>query len=152
MMLLPTLALMSGCSSFPRDYAAISSNPRASNSIAGPWEGEWVSDGGHRGGLRCMLVESACGNKSPATTAPAIAPAYEARFEARFFGIFTGHYTAMLAVNPSNDAVTHLSGDHDLGTLGGGLYHYEANVTAEQFDATYRSKVDTGVFHMHRPK
>ena len=152
MMGLASLAFVAGCSSFPRDYAGMSSKPRASKSIAGPWEGEWVSDGGHRGGLRCLLVESACGSKSGTEAGPAILPGYEARFEARFFGIFTGHYTAMLTVNPSNDAATHLSGDHDLGTMGGGLYHYEAKVTAEQFEATYRSNADTGVFRMHRPR
>ena len=146
------LAVCAGCSNFPQQFAEMSAQPRAANSVAGPWVGEWISDGGHRGGLKCLLTETPHSSETELPTGPVIGNSYEARFEARFFGIFTAHYAAMLRVNPSKDDVTHLSGDHDLGGFGGGKYHYEAKVTPEHFDATYRSNADQGVFQMQRPK
>jgi hypothetical protein len=138
--LLGCALIAGGCSSFQREYVA--AKPIAPNSISGPWEGEWVSKGGHRGELRCILTEtSPAGGKRVA---------YEARFEAKFWGIFTAHYSTPLAGTTDN-GVTALSGDHDLGGLGGGKYHYEAKVTPTKFDATYRSEADEGEFHMSRP-
>jgi hypothetical protein len=73
-----------------------------------------------------------------------------ASFEAKFWGVFTAHYIVALK-GTRDSAVAHLSGDQDLGGLEGGRYHYEATVTPERFDATYRSPMDHGEFHMTRP-
>lgn len=137
--------LAGGCSSYPREFAEAKTKPSAT--ISGPWEGEWVSKGGHRGALRCILMET----PSAQSAADGTRVAYEARFEAKFWGIFTAHYSTPLA-GRRGDGVTTLSGDHDLGGLGGGKYHYEAKVTPIRFDATYRSEADEGEFHMNRPE
>lgn len=141
-----SLATLPGCSSFPRDFREATLKPIPVQSIDGPWEGEWISTGGHRGRLRCLLALKAC----DANMNFGIRPVYEARFEAKFAGIFTAHYTTLLLIQSTGE-VTTLSGDHDLGGLGGGLYHYEAKVTANTFEATYRSEADRGTFHMVRP-
>ena len=142
-LLVACLLLAGGCSSFPRDFAA--AKVPGGGSIAGPWVGEWVSHGGHRGELRCML------DPQHGSGIPILADRFDARFEAKFWGIFTAHYTVLLTGAPEGDAI-HLSGDHDLGWLAGGAYHYDARVTARKFDAMYRSHADEGEFHMLRPE
>ena len=143
--LLACTFLIGGCSSFPREYAEAKAKLLSSSSINGPWEGEWVSKGGHRGELRCLLSESASRRDIDA------AVLYDARFEAKFWGIFTAHYAVQLVRSPAERETIVLVGDQDLGGLGGGIYHYEAIVTSTSFDTTYRSDMDQGVFHMVRP-
>ena len=156
LLLLVSAVNAGGCSSFSRDFeAAGSCNAAPASAMAtvfGPWEGEWVSHGGHRGRLRCLLDSGDSGSTD--ATRPAT---YAARFEATFFKIFTAHYTVQLAATPTGattqptDGSVILNGEHDLGGLAGGVYHYEANVTPGRFDATYRSRADAGEFHMSRP-
>lgn len=134
-----------GCSSFPQDFKQAAAQPAPTRVIAGAWQGRWASDGGHHGELRCLLTESVFVPMKPG--APVI---YEARFEATFWKIFTAHYAVELSGSTRNGATT-LSGDHDLGWLAGGKYHYEAKVTPEKFDARYQSKADKGTFEMGRP-
>jgi hypothetical protein len=136
---------ITGCSTFPQDFQRLAAAPKKSPdalSIEGPWQGEWRSNSGHNGQLRCLLARQSASPDS-----------YHARFEAKFWGIFTAHYDTALRVKAggSDPLTTHLAGDHDLGWLAGGVYHYEATVTPTQFDATYKSKADQGVFHMRRP-
>jgi hypothetical protein len=136
-----------GCSTFPRDFARAASAPAKSAdpiSIAGPWQGQWKSNGGHGGRLRCLLTRAADGGEGDL--------AFDARFEAKFWGIFTAHYTVTLkGRGDESPGTVKLRGDHDLGSLAGGVFHYEASVTARRFDATYRSSEDAGEFHMMRP-
>src|SRR5947208_1643822 len=131
-----------GCSTFPRDFTAAVAKPVPAETIEGPWQGSWNSNGGHSGQLRCLLEPSG----EPAGGAEN----YQARFEAKFWGIFTARYNVILH-GTRGDGGAKLSGDHDLGWLAGGVYHYEADVTPAAFEATYRSKYDTGTFHMTRP-
>ena len=137
---------IAGCSSFPRDFRETVKSIPPPSSIEGAWQGEWVSTGGHRGQLRCLLALKAC---DPGMSF-GIKPICEARFEAKFAGIFTAHYTTLLVIESGGETTT-LIGDHDLGWLGGGKYHYEAKVTPKTFDATYRSDADRGTFQMARP-
>jgi hypothetical protein len=43
-----------------------------------------------------------------------------------------------------------IRGAQDLGSLQGGVYEYDGIVTPRDFRANYRSKYDTGVFHLRR--
>lgn len=135
------LTFLAGCSSFGRDYKAALSRP--AQGIEGAWSGTWASDGGHTGALQCVLT------KLPQSTAGQTS--YRAQFQATFWKIFTGHYDVILTGKEANDGAAHLSGDHDLGKLAGGVYHYEAQVTPANFDATYACPKDKGKFVMTRP-
>ena len=42
-------------------------------------------------------------------------------------------------------------GQADLGSLAGGLYHYEGYATLTNFYSTYRAQYDFGTFQMTRP-
>lgn len=135
-----------GCSSFPREYQAAKKADYGS-AIAGPWEGEWVSKGGHHGSLRCIITQTpgqaAGGSKTIS---------YLASFEAKFlWDLLTAHYSTPLVGTTEGDHVL-LTGDHPLTGLGGGMYHYEAKVTPTKFDATYRSENDAGEFRMGRAR
>ena len=141
------LVVSGGCSSFSRDYAAIDQAQAAGN-ITGAWAGEWKSNGGHQGALRCILTQTAT-PAAPNAAGPQKVT-YDAQFEAKFWGLFTAHYSTPLA-GTIDHGTAHLTGDHELTGLGGGHYHYEADVTPGKFDATYRSEVDQGVFRMTRP-
>ena len=130
----------SGCSRFPGDYQTAASQPRSPTTIDGPWQGSWKSATGNSGRLRCLLASEYRGDGIWCA----------ARFEAKFWGLFTAHYTVQLNGTRQGEAA-HLSGDQDLGGLEGGKYHYEATITPTRFDATYRSPVDHGEFHLARP-
>src|SRR6476469_4714266 len=82
-----SLTFLAGCSSFSRDYKQAVAEGRPQGSIEGPWQGTWTSNGGHAGGLKCLLTRNA-----PAATAPNAPTTYRARFEATFWKIFTAHY------------------------------------------------------------
>lgn len=129
--------LLAGCS-FNRQWNAALRQPIPAQSIAGPWEGRWLSDkNGHTGRLRCILT-------------PDGANAYNARFHATFWKIFRAGYEVPFAVT-NDGARFRFSGQSDLGELGGGLYTYTGEATPEQFAAEYRSKHDHGKFQMTRP-
>jgi hypothetical protein len=124
-----------GCSSFPRDYADVAARPNADATHESAWRGEWVSKGGHRGALRCILRPSELSSSE-----------YVSRFEAKF-SIFTAHYTVTLRGSEKAGRID-LTGEQDLGWLSGGIYHYEAHIVGEHFNSTYRCKSDEGEFHM----
>jgi hypothetical protein len=155
--LLALTLLSTGCSTFPRDFDRAASAPPKSVdtfAITGPWQGEWKSNGGHQGGLRCLLTavpSSALPGSLGEAAANPPRREYEARFEAKFWGIFTAHYAVRLTGTAAFDGTVTLSGDHDLGSLVGGVFHYDATVTPQRFDATYKSRDDAGVFRMTRP-
>jgi hypothetical protein len=43
-----------------------------------------------------------------------------------------------------------LKGHYDLGSLAGGIYEYEGEVTLTEFKCTYRSEHDHGIFRLKR--
>jgi hypothetical protein len=77
---------------------------------------------------------------------------YEARFHARFWKIFSYRYRVPLQVQEhAQDGRFTFQGTSDLGWWAGGNYTAEGTATAQQFDATYRSKWDHGYFRLTRP-
>jgi len=76
---------------------------------------------------------------------------YEARFKATYWKIFRVGYDVALLVERKPDGSFRLSGENDLGWWGGGVYHYEGDVSSTNFAATYRSRYDHGTFQMQRP-
>jgi hypothetical protein len=159
-LLMVSLVAAGGCSTFSRDFDAavagsnaLEGGGGAAAAITGPWQGEWHSKHGHHGRLRAILSVSALSGlpSSPGGQKPHPPTEYVARFEAKFWGIFTAHYDVVLRVVSHSDPAVKLAGDQDLGWLAGGKYHYEATVTAGEFDATYDSRLDAGEFHLRRP-
>lgn len=133
------MALAGGCSTFERDWtAAANLRPSGPTDITGRWQGEWASNAdGHSGNLRCLITQ---GNKD----------VYTARFSATYGGIFRFDYDTELTGHREGDWIR-LEGEHDLGPLAGGVYHYEAHANASEFFATYRSDDDNGRFTLKRP-
>lgn len=135
--LLFALAL-TGCSGFNTEYKQIVASPPPAGTIEGAWEGRWQSQSGHGGDkLRAILTKN-----GPDT--------YMARFHATYWGIFQADQETLLRVTGTSPV--RAKGESDLGYLKGGTYRYEATITPEKFDATYKSDEDHGVFEMTRPK
>lgn len=112
--------------------------PIPTDSINGPWAGNWKSDvNGHHGSLKCVVT------KTSETT-------YRAHYRAHFLKIFRYTYAATLSGHETNGVVT-LQGEADLGKLAGGVYKYEGNATPSEFRSSYSSKHDHGNYQMTRP-
>ena len=136
---LAALFLITGCSSFNRDWKAARKQAETPVAPEGLWDGHWLSHvNGHTGRLRCMV------------TPGAEAPEYHARYQARYARILTATYSVPMSAMWVNDDVF-LKGEHDLGPLAGGVYAYEAVISNGHFNATYTSRWDHGVFRMTRP-
>lgn len=130
--------LLCGCSSFNRAWHQAEQTPTPPDSIAGRWEGKWLSDvNGHTGRLRCLLT-------------PKNDTIYTARFRATYWKIFRYSYQVDLQFE-MRDGLAHLKGEENLGWLAGGVYQYSGNVTPTNFQSTYSSSYDHGVFEMTRP-
>jgi hypothetical protein len=138
LVLLTLLLPLTGCSDFNREFSQTLASTQPSNTIEGPWEGYWQSNAGHGGDrLRAILTKN-----GPDT--------YIAQFRAKYWGIFEADQETLLRVTGTNPV--RATGESDLGYLKGGTYRYEATITPEKFDATYKSDEDHGVFEMTRPK
>jgi hypothetical protein len=108
-------------------------------SVAGRWEGRWISDvNGHNGKLRCLLTQQE-GN------------VYNARFRATYWKILRFSYTVPLAFEP-HDNGWEFNGEANLGKLAGGVYFYEGRASQTNLFSTYRSKYDHGRFELTRPE
>jgi hypothetical protein len=130
------LAILSGCSSFNREWRAAGKQPPAG--LAGRWEGHWVSDAnGHNDKLRCVITEKGTND-------------YSANFHATYKHVFHFSYTVPLTVQQQGSNYV-FSGQADLGKLAGGMYTYNGAATPTNFFSTYDSKYDHGKFEMHRP-
>jgi len=137
--LLPVTLLICGCSSFNHAWREAGKTTTPTNSILGRWEGKWVSGvNGHNGTLRCIITEAEAGS-------------FDARFRATYMKILKFSYTVPLSVMESN-GVWQFTGQEDLGSMAGGMYHYEGHTSPTEFQSTYRSKYDQGVFEMKRPQ
>ncbi len=135
---LTALVVLSGCSTFNRDWKAAATNPTPANSIAGRWEGKWLSDhNGHSGKLRALILPLDNGQ-------------YEARYHAKYGGIFSFGMKAKLDVKSAADGQWQFSGAEDLGNAYG-VYRYEGRASATNFLSTYKASFDHGTFQMTRP-
>ncbi len=133
------LVLLSGCSTFNRDWQASATSLTPTNSIEGRWEGKWLSDhNGHGGGLRALVRKLDSGQ-------------YEARFHATYATVLSFTSTVNLDVR-TEGGLQQFSGSADLGKAAGGLYHYEGRASETNFFSTYKCPSDHGTFQMTRPK
>lgn len=134
---LASLLVLSGCSTFNRDWKA-AGGPAPANSIEGRWEGKWLSDhNGHNGQLRALIRKLDNGQ-------------YETRFHARYGGLFTFGMQANLDVKPAG-GLWQFSGEENLGKPYG-VYRYEGKASATNFFSTYKASFDHGTFQMTRPR
>ena len=130
--------LLSGCSSFDRQWKQASAQPAPGADILGRWQGTWKSDAsGHNDPLRCLITRTDQGE-------------YQARFHAKYHTVLTFGYTVKLQVTQSGENFQ-FRGDANLHWWAGGMYDYEGKATATNFFSTYRCKYDHGTFQMTRP-
>jgi hypothetical protein len=133
------LLMLSGCSTFNRDWKAAAVSPAPANSIAGRWEGKWLSEhNGHSGKLRALIRPLDNGQ-------------YETRFHAKYGFIFSFGMEAKLDVKPASEGQWQFSGAEDLGKAYG-VYRYEGKASVTNFFSTYKASFDHGTFQMTRPK
>jgi len=140
MSLLAALLFAGGCSTFNYDWRA-AQQPPPPNDLQGRWQGVWVSQvTGHKNELRCLVTKL-----DDAT--------YQARFHAKYrkgWFTVTFNYTVPLKAVKTDDSFN-FTGDADLGSLAGGLYHYDGHAAGTNFFSTYSCKYDHGTFQMARP-
>src|SRR5262245_49218762 len=99
--------LLTGCSTFNRDWKAAAQTAAPADHLQGRWDGTWLSEeNGHTGRLRCLLTKNTDGK-------------YQARFHAKYCKIFSFGYTVSLEVAEA-DGVYRFKGDADLGWYAGG--------------------------------
>ncbi len=129
--------LGSGCSSFNRDWNRAAKQATQEDSIAGRWEGRWISDvNHHNGNLKCLMTvtnDSAC----------------VARFRATYKHVFHFSYAVPMNLQKHFDG-WEFDGQENLGALAGGVYYYEGRANTTNFYSTYRSKYDHGIFELRR--
>lgn len=138
LVILSSLALMVGCSSFNGEWKAAPAAGTSPDDLKGRWQGHWKSDvDGHTGSLKCVVTQTAdhC---------------YRAHFAATYWKLFRFAYVAELTGVPRDGGI-HLSGSQDLGWLAGGVYTYDGQANNAHFDCSYSSKYDHGKFVMTRP-
>ncbi|HEY1169865.1 MAG TPA: hypothetical protein VGH19_00725 [Verrucomicrobiae bacterium] len=134
------LLSLTGCASFERDWRhALVQPPARTATPAGPWKGTWLSHpSGHTGELRCLVTEKATGR-------------YEFRFKATYWKVFRYSYSVEMPVQCDHAESCNFKGSEHLGLLAGGTYHYEGSIAGTNLTATYRCKIDHGIFQMSRP-
>lgn len=91
----------------------------------------------HSGKLRCIITSDTNG-------------IYAARFRATYMNTLSFSYTVRLQVE-QRDGNWHFRGEEDLGAIAGGVYRYVGSATSTNFQSTYDSKYDRGIFEMSRP-
>jgi len=130
---------LTGCSSFHKEWKAAMKSPIPTDSIDGPWIGDWKSDAnGHHGPLKCLVTKTSD-------------RMYQAHYRAYYKKILRFTYVATLNGRETNGLVT-LQGEADLGKLAGGVYKYEGKATPTEFRSSYECKYDHGKYQMMRPR
>lgn len=128
------MVVVSGCSTFDRDWRAQASFP-SDDSLQGCWKGVWKSQAsGHTDSLRCII------SKADDRT-------YLARFKAKYRKVLSFGYTVPLKVEPAEGSFK-FHGEANLGWLAGGVYQYKGSADSSNFESTYSCKYDHGTFHM----
>ena len=105
--------------------------------LAGDWRGGWKScRTGHRGRLSAKFCRTdACH--------------VQATFRGTFALVIPFRYRATLPVVDEQPGYLRMSGSKRLGPLMGS-FAYDATVSGDQFNATYRSRRDHGVWNLSR--
>ena len=105
--------------------------------VSGKWRGNWVRQtNGHRGNLNARIRQVDSNH-------------YRAVFRGTFFKVIPFRYSAKLQVVERQSGYTRLAGSQRLGPVMG-EFGYEAVVSGNQFQATFHSKNDRGVWQMQR--
>lgn len=134
----PLLLAVGCCGTFDRDFDAARSP--VGQGMPGAWEGTWASAGGHEGGLRCIVT---------AKEANQVDTRYHATY-GWFLFWFSFEYTVPVTIE-RDGAGWKFRGSAVLDSwVGGGPYEYEGRVEGDEFNATYKSEDDHGVFKMKR--
>jgi hypothetical protein len=143
--LLAALALwLCGCSSFEKNWRTAARQPVREGSVAGRWEGRWLSDAnGHHGRLRAIITE-----RTPREADVQFHADYKL-IAGKWLTVSFG-YGLRLETEPVTNGIVRFRGSEDLGVFAGGIYRYEGWATATNFFSTYSSKYDRGVFEMNR--
>ncbi|MCH8193435.1 MAG: hypothetical protein IIA65_05395 [Planctomycetes bacterium] len=127
-----------GCSAhYKQQWNSATPSPVSTETLAGRWEGRWLSDkNGHHGKLRCIVTQTGTDE-------------YQFHYWARFWKIFSATYKITITEEMS-DGELRFRGSQNLGFLYGGVYSHEGKVTAGTLSATYRCKFDHGTFDMQK--
>lgn len=114
--------------------------------LAGPWEGYWKSDvNGHTGNLRAIATptpSAACASDG--------AEHYSFRYHATWASVLSGGYTSDHLVKRDADGSYGVRAEKTIPLIG--LYSSEGRVVGDQFESSYRSKSDHGVYVLKRPE
>jgi hypothetical protein len=135
-----TCLVTTSCSNsrFEKQWRAAVAQPAAANSIEGPWQGKWISQGnGHSGKLRCIV--------GPATDK---AGTHAFHYHATWAHLLSGGFTAKAVVQQQGKNAT-FKGKQSLGKYG--TFESAATITGRTFHSTYKAVGDHGIFEMTRP-
>jgi hypothetical protein len=117
--------------------------------LGGAWEGTWKSiASGHNGKLKAVATS--------VPTKDGASEKYVFRYHATWGKVLSGTFQAEHTAKPATDSKGRkegkvlLSGEKDLGTLGG-VYSFTGTATPSTFHADYKSSMDHGVFELKRP-
>jgi hypothetical protein len=142
--LIPLVLVLTGCSSFNREWRQAATQPPTTTGITGRWEGRWKSEAnGHNDKLRAIITAVDTNH-------------YDVKFHAAYKNwstlYLTVHfgYTVRMETMPGQEGLK-FRGSEDLGFLAGGVYTYEGRADATNYFSTYKSKYDWGTFEMKRP-
>jgi hypothetical protein len=139
LLLLAFLGIISGCSTFERDWRAMAGRRAVDALPVGRWQGHWSSESnGHRGKLRC-LVDSAGSNR------------FSARFRAIYAGFIPYEHTIVLT-GVDRNGLWRFEGEEDLGWLAGGVYRFDGEASPDRFFTRYTSASERGVFELRRTR
>jgi hypothetical protein len=150
--ILPLVTVLASCSiGYHRKWTKSADETLANppKDLAGAWEGTWRSaSDGHTGRLRAIAIAvPAAGNRK-------LPIAYDFHYEATWKTVLSACITARHTLThpyPKKPGeITHLTGEKDLGALGG-VFRFTGTATPGAFHADYTSNWDHGVFEMKRP-
>lgn len=128
--------LSANCKEFYARWEQAANAP--AGSMAGRWEGEWVSSRtGHRGSLRAVI-------ETPSDER------WRAWFRGGYARVFRACYGSELHVARLPDQSYTFSGKSDLGWAAGGTYEVDGQGTADELVFRYRSRLDQGEFRLRR--
>lgn len=133
------LTCVAGCSTsgYEKQWRAASIAPAGDKALEGRWEGLWLSEvNGHTGRLRCIITHAHGKN-------------YRFDFNSTFWKMFRYRTTLTFRLEDSAGTLK-FTGSEDLGPVAGGVYTYEGGFNGSDFQATFKSAYDHGVFKMHK--
>ncbi|CAN5871139.1 hypothetical protein BH11VER1_BH11VER1_35970 [soil metagenome] len=140
--LMLALSLASCSTRFHQDWkkAAAASVTTSPKNVAGAWQGTWKSEAtGHHGTLLAVVASQ-----------PGKPDAFDFHYHATWKHILSGTFESehIVRIQGKNFILT---GQHDLGPLFGGVYHYDGTATPTMLTCRYRCNLDHGIFEMQRP-